>query len=73
MAMPALYENPCAQQGSLSAKSELFMLLLTEIPLTSVRLLVKHAQTSTTENIYRHIVRTADEMAAEVREELFND
>jgi integrase len=46
------------------------LLLASGIPLKTVSYRAGHAQTSTTANIYSHAIRTADEKAAEVLENI---
>jgi integrase len=46
------------------------LLLAAGVPLRTVSYRAGHAQTSTTANIYAHAIRTADEMAAEVLEDM---
>jgi integrase len=46
------------------------LLLAAGVPLRTVSYRAGHAQTSTTANIYSHVIRTADEKAAEVMEEM---
>ena len=46
------------------------LLIAAGVPLRTVSYRAGHAQTSTTANIYSHAIRTADEMAAEVLEDM---
>ena len=46
------------------------LLIAAGVPLKTVSYRAGHAQTSTTANIYSHAIRTADEMAAEVLEDM---
>ena len=46
------------------------LLIAAGVPLRTVSYRAGHAQTSTTANIYSHAIRTADEMAADVIENI---
>ena len=46
------------------------LLIAAGVPLRTVSYRAGHAQTSTTANIYSHAIRTADEMAADVPDDI---
>jgi len=46
------------------------LLIAAGVPLRTVSYRAGHAQTSTTANIYSHAIRTADEMAADVLDDI---
>jgi integrase len=48
----------------------LTLLIAAGVPLRTVSYRAGHAQTSTTANIYSHAIRTADEMAADVLDDI---
>jgi len=46
------------------------LLLAAGVPLRTVSYRAGHAQTSTTENIYAHAIKTADEIASEALDDI---
>jgi integrase len=46
------------------------LLLAAGVPLRTVSYRAGHAQTSTTQNIYAHAIRTADEMASDALDDI---
>ncbi|NLO48930.1 MAG: hypothetical protein GX111_11515 [Clostridiales bacterium] len=54
----------------LKIRSTWWLPIAAGVPLRTVSYRAGHAQTSTTANIYSHAIRTADEMAADVLDDI---